>query len=232
MRKPSRREIARLLASSGSAEPPVGLATRIKAEIPAVIHAGEADLDLERAAATRRRQVTWRPFLSVAATLLVVIGAGFIGARLLRPPADLARDVALGGVTVIDDIAVTVPPRRAAAVPPPTPQPFAPATAGTEAATGLLHEARADAVTVVVRHADGAPYRGATVKLERTDATPHWAGESATDANGVASFPGVPIGTYTLSTRIGRARPARLEMLQVTQGAQTRISLRVARRRT
>src|SRR5208337_7247 len=87
-----------------------------------------------------------------------------------------------------------------------------------------------ETVTVVVRRADGAPCEGITVKLQRTDVSPRWHSDTATDAAGVAFFGGVPVGTYTLSAGVTGARPTTLEMLQVAPKSATRIDLRIAPR--
>ncbi len=109
MRKLSDKEIARLLSRRGTPEPPAGLGQRIKAEIPEPLEVGGGAL--EAAARDRVRLASLRPLWMLAATLLVVVGAGFMAVRLLAPPDDIAREIALGGVTPITDIVVTVPER-------------------------------------------------------------------------------------------------------------------------
>lgn len=232
MSKLSSRELAKLLASRRTVEPPVDLADRIKAEIPEFAAGGGLGLEPDRVAGMPPREAGYRPFLLLAATLLVVIGVGFIAAHLMEPPAHLARDVALGGMTVIDDIVVTVPPRSASE---PHPLPAAPVSrsnklGATIAGEGAAPAAQEETVTVVVRRADGAPCEGVTVKLQRTDATPPWRSETATDATGVACFAGVPVGTYTLSAGLPAAAPATIERLRVTEKTVTRVDLRVAPR--
>ena len=230
-RKPSEEELVKRLTRRPDQRPPEGLAERIRAEIPDPLAVGGAALRAGGATAAETRAASYRPFMLIAASLLVVVGVGFVAARLLRPPDDLAREIALSGVTVIDDIVVTVPPRPAAetaggAAPAPG-QPSDGAQAPPHAPAPPADEA--EAVTVVVRRSDGGPCQGATVKLERSGGDAPWRRMAETDRNGVAFFLGVPVGTYTLSTGFSDARPAVLEMLQVTRRTVTRIDLRVAR---
>ncbi|OFV82450.1 MAG: hypothetical protein A2Y78_02160 [Acidobacteria bacterium RBG_13_68_16] len=110
MKKLTDREIRRLLSVRGTLEPPDGLPGRIKAEIPDVLHVGAAGLEPERS-----RMIPpvagVRSLWLIAASLLVVIGAGFVVLRLLGPSEDLARRIALEGVTVVKDVVVSVPER-------------------------------------------------------------------------------------------------------------------------
>jgi hypothetical protein len=233
MSKVSRRALTRLLVLRRTVEPPADLADRIKAEIPDFAAVGGTGLRAERVAGMPPREASYRPLLLVAATLIVVVGVGFIAAHLLEPPTELARDVALGGVTVIDDIVVTVPPR---AVTEPSPRPASPVPAtseprATNAVGGAAVAVPSGTLTVVVRRTDGAPCAGVTVKLQRTDMFPPWRGDAATDAAGVAFFPDVPVGTYTLSAGPPAAAPATIEGLRVNQKTTTRVDLRVTPRR-
>jgi hypothetical protein len=111
MKRITDREIRRLLSVRGTPEPPQGLADRIKAEIPEVLQVGGAGVRPEGAAGVPSRSPALRPLWLLAASLLVVIGAGFVAVRFLTPPSDLAREIALGGVVRIEDIVVTVPER-------------------------------------------------------------------------------------------------------------------------
>ena len=113
MKKLSDKEIARALSQRRTPEPPPGLARQIKAEIPAQLEVGGGAFD----PAGGRGALPFgglRPLWMIAASLLVVIGAGFVALRLLTPPTELAREIALGGVTRITDVVVTVPERAAA----------------------------------------------------------------------------------------------------------------------
>jgi len=110
MKKLSDKEITRLLAQRGMPEPPPGLARQIKAEIPGQLEVGGGALEpTGRSGAMPFGGL--RPLWMIAASLLVVIGAGFVALRLLTPPAELSREIALGGVTRITDVVVTVPER-------------------------------------------------------------------------------------------------------------------------
>lgn len=110
MKKLTDREIRRLLSARGTLEPPDDLPGRIKAEIPDVLHVGAAGLGPERS-----RMILpvagIRSLWLIAASLLVVIGAGFVVLRLLGPSEDLAQRIALEGVTVVKDVVVSVPER-------------------------------------------------------------------------------------------------------------------------
>jgi len=110
MKKLTDREIRRLLSARGTLEPPDGLAGRIKSEIPELLHVDAAGLGPER----NRMMLPVagvRSLWLIAASLLVVIGAGFVVLRLLGPSEDLARRIALEGVTVVKDVVVSVPER-------------------------------------------------------------------------------------------------------------------------
>ena len=111
MKKLTDKEIRRLLSARGTLEPPEGLADRIKAEIPEVLQVGGTGLEPENGRTMPPRSAGLRPFWLIAASLLVFIGAGFMVVRLLGPSENLARRIALDGVTVIEDVVVTVPER-------------------------------------------------------------------------------------------------------------------------
>jgi hypothetical protein len=110
MKKLSDKQIARALSQRGTPEPPPGLARQIKAEIPGQIEVGGGAFE-RTGAGDAVRFGGLRPLWLIAASLLVVIGAGFMALRLLTPPADLSREIALGGVTRITEVVVTVPER-------------------------------------------------------------------------------------------------------------------------
>jgi hypothetical protein len=110
MKKLSDKEIARALSQRGTPEHPPGLARQIKAEIPGQLEVGGGAFEpAGRSGAVRFGGL--RPLWLIAASLLMVVGAGFVAVRLLTPPADLSREIALGGVTMITDVVVTVPER-------------------------------------------------------------------------------------------------------------------------
>ena len=111
MRRISDREITRRLAKRAGPEPPPDLVDRIKAEIPDVLQVGGAEPRPEGVRGFPPRAPALRPLWLLAASLLVVIGAGFVAVRFLTPRSDLAREIALGGVVRINDIVVTVPER-------------------------------------------------------------------------------------------------------------------------
>jgi hypothetical protein len=111
MKKLTAKEIERLLSAWGTSEPPEGLADRIKAAIPGVLQVGGTGLEPQSARVMPPRPAGLRPFWLIAASLLVVVGAGFMVVRLLGPSENLAQRIALDGVTVIKDVVVTVPER-------------------------------------------------------------------------------------------------------------------------
>ncbi len=111
MRKLTQREVKRLLAIRGTPEPPPGLADHIKAEIPEVLQLGGAAPKPAGVRGMPARTPALRPLWLLAASLLVVIGAGFVAVRFFAPTSDFAREIALGGVVRIEDIVVTVPER-------------------------------------------------------------------------------------------------------------------------
>ncbi len=111
MRRMTTRRIRRLLAAGGTPDPPAGLVDRIKAEIPEVLQVGGAALGPAGVRGMPARVPPLRPLWLLAASLLVVIGAGFVAVRFFTPATDFAREIALGGVVRIEDIVVTVPER-------------------------------------------------------------------------------------------------------------------------
>jgi len=110
MKKLTDREIRRLLSARGTLEPPDDLPGRIKAEIPDVLHVGAAGLEPERSHMILPVAGV-RSLWLIAASLLVVIGAGFVALRVLGPSEDIAQRIALDGVTVVRDVVVSVPER-------------------------------------------------------------------------------------------------------------------------
>lgn len=102
-------EMHRLLAPRPVAEPPSDLASRIKAEIP-------DELPVVAPATGGGRGRGWflsAPLRLLAASVLLGIGVGWVTASLVRPPENLARDIALDGVLTIpfEPVEVLVPPR-------------------------------------------------------------------------------------------------------------------------
>ena len=128
MRRLSEGEVERVLRSRHVLAPPPGLADRIKAEIPELIKVGGQP----PAAGGRQhgplRLLTARPLWLLAASLLIVIGVGFVAVQLWQPGRNLAREIALDGVAVPDAYEIVVPPRLAI-VPTPLPSPGARPTA-------------------------------------------------------------------------------------------------------
>lgn len=110
MKKLTNREIRRLLSARGTLEPPDDLPGRIKAEIPDVLHVGAAGPEPERSHMILPVAGV-RSLWLIAASLLVVIGAGFVALRVLGPSEDIAERIALDGVTVVRDVVVSVPER-------------------------------------------------------------------------------------------------------------------------
>ncbi len=109
MTKPTQREIARLLATRATLEPPAGLAERIKAEIPGSIR-------LDRRTYQPGRRWLMPPLIEglhpswlIAASVLLVAGMGMVAARIPSQPDDVWKWMALSGVVHIDDIVVTAP---------------------------------------------------------------------------------------------------------------------------
>jgi Carboxypeptidase regulatory-like domain len=111
MKRLSDRQIRRLLSARATPEAPAGLADRIKAEMPELLKVGGAGPRPAGAPGVPPRSPALRPLWLLAASLLVVIGVGFVAVRLFTPPSDIAREIALGGVVRIEDIVVTVPER-------------------------------------------------------------------------------------------------------------------------
>jgi hypothetical protein len=128
----SDEEMQRLLAPRPVAEPPSDLASRIKAEIP-------DELPVLASATGGWRGRGWflsAPVRLLAASVLLGIGVGWVTASLVRPPENLARDIALDGVLTIpfEPVEVLVPPRWQAERRPSQVPPDARATCLTETA--------------------------------------------------------------------------------------------------
>jgi hypothetical protein len=109
MKKLTQHEIARLLATRATPEPPAGLADRIKAEIP-------GSIQLDRRALQPGRRWLMPPLIEglqpswlAAASVLLVLSVGMVAARIPAKPDDVWKWMALSGVVHIDDIVVTAP---------------------------------------------------------------------------------------------------------------------------
>jgi hypothetical protein len=100
-------ELQRLLVPPPVGEPPSGLASRIKAEIP-----DELPVPAPSTGGGRGWLLS-APVRLLAASVLLGIGVGWVTASLVRPPENLARDIALDGVLTIpfEPVEVLVPPR-------------------------------------------------------------------------------------------------------------------------
>ena len=111
MRRRTDEEIERLLRASRHGAPPADLARRIKDEIPDHLDMGGRALELGR---DGRGSALWpssRPVWLLAASLLLVVGVGFVAIQLIAPVRDLARQIALDGVAVPEPYEIVVPPR-------------------------------------------------------------------------------------------------------------------------
>ena len=100
MTKPTHRQIARLLATRSTPEPPADLADRIKAEIPDSIR-------LDRRTFQPGRRWLMPPLIEglhpswiAAASVLLVAGVGMVAARIPAQPDDVWKWMALSGVGV------------------------------------------------------------------------------------------------------------------------------------
>jgi hypothetical protein len=124
MKRLSEGEIERVLRSRHAPPPPPGLAERIKAEIPDFIDVGGRPAGAGGRQRGAFRLLAARPLWLLAASLLIVIGVGFVAVQLWQPGRNLARDIALDGVAVPDAYEIVVPPRLAVA-PTPLPSPGA-----------------------------------------------------------------------------------------------------------
>jgi hypothetical protein len=233
------RRIRRLLTSS-RAEPPDGLADRIKAEIPEMIQVGGV-APRESLSGLPARGPAFRPLWLLAASLLVVIGAGFVAVRFFAPTSDLAREIALGGVVRIEDIVVTVPERStverralaadsAAAAPSaaaraPQPARVAAKAMAPQAAIGGSVETAKGSIVVVARDAAGKPLAGATVLLARDERPAVGAGFRVTGSGGGATFCCVAPGTYRLCAQLPGFAPASTDGVAVAPGRQTEVGL-------
>jgi hypothetical protein len=141
----SDEEMQRLLAPRPVAEPPSDLASRIKAEIP-------DELPVAASATGGQRGRGWflsAPLRLLAASVLLGIGVGWVTASLVRPPENLARDIALDGVLTIpfESVEVLVPPRWQAERRP----------------SGVPVDARATCLTETARHWRFPPASGVTI---------------------------------------------------------------------
>ncbi len=173
MTKPTQREIARLLATRATLEPPAGLAERIKAEIPGSIR-------LDRRTYQPGRRWLMPPLIEglhpswlVAASVLLVAGMGMVAARIPSQPDDVWKWMALSGVVHIDDIVVTAP---------------APAEShGIAVAMAQPRASKGFRIPVPARQKIAASRAGAPEQGARA---------AVSDAAGRASLRGLPPGEY------------------------------------
>jgi hypothetical protein len=129
MKRVTDDEIARLLRTPRHGAPPAGLAERIKAEIPEYLEVGGRSLGPQARGFRRLRLLGSRPVWLLAASLLVVIGVGFVAVQLYPPARNLAREIALDGVVVPQPYEIVVPPRWSlGSEPTPEPSPGPPLT--------------------------------------------------------------------------------------------------------
>ena len=211
MTKPTHRQIARLLATRSTPEPPANLADRIKAEIPDSIR-------LDRRTFQPGRRWLMPPLIEglhpswiAAASVLLVAGVGMVAARIPAQPDDVWKWMALSGVVHIDDIVVTAPA-------PAEPQGFAVAMAQPPASKGLRMSAPS-------RRKMPAAAGGA----ERADAPDSLAGEAAKvpfapEPEKVAMVAAPPAGAPDLRVSDGReALPGSMSRGEIAaDGAATR----------
>ncbi len=131
MKRFTDEEIARLLKKPRHGTPPTGLADRIKSEIPDYLEVGGSAPQARRGGLGAVLRFSTRPLWLLAASLLVVIGVGFVAVQLIQPAHNLSREIALEGVAVPEPYEIVVPPRWSVepgrapqgATPPGTPQP-------------------------------------------------------------------------------------------------------------
>ncbi len=158
MTKPTQREIARLLATRATPEPPAGLAERIKAEIPGSIRLDRRTYQPGRRWLMPRLIEGLHPSWLVAASVLLVAGMGMMAARIPSQPDDVWKWMALSGVVHIDDIVVTAPA-------PAEPQGIAVAMAQPRASKGFRIPVPArQKVASASRNAEGADELGLVAK--------------------------------------------------------------------
>lgn len=112
MRKLNSREVARLLAARPTPEPPAGFSDRIKSEIPGSIHVGRGVFQPGRRWLMPPLVEGLHPSWIAAASLLLVLGVGFVAAHIPARPDDVWKWIALNGVVHIDDVVVTAPAPR------------------------------------------------------------------------------------------------------------------------
>jgi hypothetical protein len=180
-------QVRRLLSRRETPEPPEHLADRIKAEIPEALPASAAGLEPARTR-TVPQSVGHRSLWLVAASLLVVIGAGFMVLRLVGPSESLSRKIALDGVTVIKDVVVIVPERS-------TVQPPTPTSAWRSAALSVPAAAQAKHPAAAPPSVRSAP-RSAAEPFPRNPeldaAAETRATDSASESAGVSAQSGMP----------------------------------------
>ena len=140
-------EIQRLLEARPVAEPPSDLASRIKIEIPDELPVAASATGV--GGGRGRRWFPSAPLRLLAASVLLGVGVGWVTASLVRPPGNLARDIALDGVLTIpfEPVEVLVPPRWQAERRP----------------SGVPTAARATCLTETARHWRFPPASGVTI---------------------------------------------------------------------
>jgi hypothetical protein len=220
MKRITDREIRRLLSTRGVPEPPPDLADRIKGEIPDVLRVGGPEPRPEGVRGFPPPVPALRRSWLLAASLLVVIGAGFVAVRVFAPTSDLAREIALGGVVRIKDVVVTVPerstvetmnlaksgvPHQAVALE----SPSAPKSAakGFAAKPALTESAPVTASrptgSLALTVTDGRePLPGAAITATRADGREEARRTTTTGADGHAELRRLPPGTYQVRSEM------------------------------
>jgi hypothetical protein len=245
MKRITDREIRRLLSARGVPEPPPHLADRIKGEIPDVLQVGGPEPRPEGVRGFPSRTLALRRSWLLAASLLVVIGAGFVAVRVFAPTSDLAREIALGGVVRIKDVVVTVPerstvetmnlaksgvPHQAVALE----SPSAPKSAakGFAAKPALTESAPVTASrptgSLALTITDGRePVGGAAITATRTDDQTGARRTTTTGADGRAELRRLPPGTYQVRSEMPGFQDAGTTV-RVAGGAEDSINLAMA----
>jgi hypothetical protein len=241
MKRLTDREIRRLLSARGVPEPPPGLADRIKNEIPDVLQVGGPEPRPQGVRGFPPRVPALRPLWVVAASLLVVIGAGFVAVRVFAPTSDLAREIALGGVVRVKDVVVTVPERstvdrkklaksgspqalalEAASAPKSAAKRFAAEPAPTGGAE-VTASRPTGSLALTVTDGQG-PLPGAAIAAIRIDDRTGARRTTTTGADGHAELHRLPAGTYQVRSQMPGFQDAGATV-RVAGGAEDSVNL-------
>jgi len=235
MKRFGEREVARMLAPDGTPRPPVDLATRIKDEIPAEVRLDPDALARMGVYHAGAHQRFYREFVLLAAMLLVVVGLGLWGLKVVRDHEDAARQARAIEALLEDkaDAAKTASPEANPAPAGraiPVTAPAAPSSPPSTPAAARRDDwgRGAASLTVAVHDEDGVALGGAKVVLRRIDPPGLGSREAIANLTGQVRFLDLPAGGYLVHAGLPGFEPKSLGTVMVAEGCPAAVSLALA----